>query len=201
MPNNSDDEDSKVDRTIILGKYYAWRGGSGVRDDYSRRIVGFKDLRQSDLEYFAGRLARVISNDPELNKPTNVLIPVPSSSAHDPRQPHRGELLCQAVAAVPGIRVTYGNYVVRVKTIPSSHACSVASRPTVAEHLKTIEVRIPHIAGKYVTKLGGSQWRGLNAILFDDVRYFGATSEACAIKLRQAGFEKIYAIFLGQNQP
>jgi len=48
---------------------------------------------------------------------------------------------------------------------------------------------------------GSNQWKGFDAILFDDVRYFGATSEACAIKLLHAGFRRVYAVYLGQNQP
>ena len=60
---------------------------------------------------------------------------------------------------------------------------------------------IPALSGKYVSKLGSNQWKTLDAILFDDVRYFGATSEASALKLLQAGFRRVYAVYLGQNQP
>jgi hypothetical protein len=52
-----------------------------------------------------------------------------------------------------------------------------------------------------VSKLGSTQWKALDAILFDDVRYFGATSASSAIKLLQAGFRRVYAVYLGQNQP
>jgi predicted amidophosphoribosyltransferase len=52
-----------------------------------------------------------------------------------------------------------------------------------------------------VTRLSSDDKGKYNAILFDDVLYFGATSEACARKLLQAGFARVYAIFLGENQP
>jgi predicted amidophosphoribosyltransferase len=196
-----DTADPVIHENIILGKYYAWRGGSGVRDDYSRTIVRFKKGETSAVEFFTGKVARRIKGDDSLNRPACILVPIPSSKAHDAQRPHRGELLCQAVAAVPGIKVTYGNYVIRHTTINSSHGRFVASRPSVEEHLKTLEIRIPALSGKYVSKLGPTQWRTLDAILFDDVRYFGATSEACAIKLLQAGFRRVYAVYLGQNQP
>jgi predicted amidophosphoribosyltransferase len=196
-----DAADPVIHESIILGKYYAWRGGSGVRDDYSRTIVRFKKGEASAVEFLTGKVARRIKSDDNLNRPACILVPVPSSKAHDAQRPHRGELLCQAVAAVPGIKVTYGNYVIRHTTINSSHGRSVGSRPSVEEHLKTLEIRIPALSGKYVSKLGSTQWKTLDAILFDDVRYFGATSEACAIKLLQAGFRRVYAVYLGQNQP
>jgi predicted amidophosphoribosyltransferase len=194
-------EESAVYQSIILGKYFAWRGGSGVKDEYSRSIVKFKGGAAWAIEMFTGKVARRIKGDDSLNLSTCVLVPVPSSKAHDPQRPHRGELLCQGVAAVPGIRVTYGNYVIRTTAINSSHGRSVSSRPNVEEHLGSMEIRIPALSGRYVSKLGPSQWRELDAILFDDVRYFGATSEACASKLVQAGFRRVYAIYLGQNQP
>jgi predicted amidophosphoribosyltransferase len=193
--------ESSIHETIIFGKYFPWRGGSGVRDGYSRTIVSFKSSDPSAIEFFTGKVARRIRSDDALNRPTCVLVPVPSSKAHDALRPHRGEVLCQAVAAVPGIKVTYGNYVVRNTTIHSSHGRSVSTRPAIEEHLRTMEVRIPAMSGKYVTKLGSNQWKQFDAIVFDDVRYFGATSEACAIKLLQAGFRRVYAIYLGQNQP
>lgn len=192
---------SSIHQSIILGKYFAWRGGSGVRDDYSRVIVRFKKGEESAIAFFAGKVARRIKNDDTLNRPACILVPVPNSKVHDAQRPHRGELLCQAVAAVPGIKVTYGNYVIRHTAINSSHGRSVASRPSIEEHLRTTEIRIPTLSGRYVGKFGPSQWKNLDAILFDDVRYLGATSEACAIKLLQAGFRRVYAIYLGQNQP
>lgn len=200
MPGEDTAECSIYD-SVILGKYFAWRGGSGVRDDYSRTIVSFKSGKPSAIEFFTGKVARRIKGDDALNRPNCVLVPVPGSKAHDAQHPHRGELLCQAVAAVPGIKVTYGNYVVRHTAIYSSHGRSISSRPSIEDHLKTMEVRIPALSGKYVSKLGSNQWKELDAIVFDDVRYFGATSEACALKLLQAGFRRVYAIYLGQNQP
>ncbi len=103
----------------------------------------FKKGEASAVEFFTGKVARRIKSDDNLNRPGNILVPVPSSKAHDPQRPHRGELLCQAVAAVPGIKVTYGNYAIRHTTINSSHGRSVGSRPSVEEHLKTLEIRIP----------------------------------------------------------
>jgi hypothetical protein len=193
--------ESSIEESIVLGKYFAWRGGSGVRDDYSRTIVRLKKGEASAIEFFTGKVGRRIKADDNLNRATCFLVPVPSSKKHDPERPHRGELLCQAVAAVPGIKVTYGNYVVRRTAIHSSHGRSVSSRPLIDEHLQTMEIRIPALSGKYVSKLGSNQWKGFDAIVFDDVRYTGATSEACAGKLLQAGFRRVYAIYLGQNQP
>lgn len=195
-----DTVDSSIHDSIILGKYFAWRGGSGVRDDYSRSIVRFKKGEASAIEFFTGKVARRIKGDDNLNRPTCILVPVPTSKTHDPQRPHRGELLSQAVAAVPDLKVTYGNYVIQHTAINSSHGRSVASRPSVEEHLRTMEIRIPALSGKYVSELGSNQWKDLDAILFDDVRYFGATSEACALRLLQAGFRRVYAIYLGQNQ-
>ncbi len=201
MPNGVEGEDSLIRRSWILGRYYPWRGGSGRRDDYSRRIVGFKRGTSTEIEYFAGRVARVIQNNSVLNRRTNILVPVPSSRRHDPARPHRGELLCQVVAAMPGVLVGYGPYVVRIESVRSSHGMSVASRRSTEEHMETLEVRIPHPTRGYATRLGSNQRGNLNAILFDDVRYFGATSEACARLLARAGFSTVYAIYLGQNQP
>lgn len=199
MPN--DREESRIHRVVTLGRYYAWRGGSGPRDDYSHRIVLFKRGDQPEVVNFAGRVARAIIADEELNKRTSVLVPIPASRAHDPQRPHRGELLCQAVAAMPGIRASYGNYLVRTTAILSSHGRSVATRPPVEEHVRTMEVRIPHPTRGHTARLGPEQRQKLDAILFDDVRYVGATSEACARLLLRAGFRRVYAIFLGQNQP
>jgi len=192
---------SSISQSIILGKYFAWRGGSGVRDDYSRSIVRFKSGDASAIEFFAGKVARRIEADDILNRADCILIPAPSSKVNDPLRPHRGERLCQAVAAVPRIKTPYGNYLIRHTAIHSSHGRSVSSRPPVEEHLASIEVRIPSLAGKYTSRLGSDQWKNFDAIVFDDVRYFGATTEACAIKLLQAGFRRVHAIYLGQNQP
>lgn len=200
MNSSPDALQSAISRVIVLGKYYPWRGGSGTPDEYSRRIVRFKAGNQAEREYFAGRVARAVISESQLNKPTVVLVPVPSSRKHDPAHPHRGELLCQVVAATPGVRLNYGNYVVRATAITPSHGRSVATRPSVEEHLATLEVRIPHPSGRYVTRLGTEQRKSLSALLFDDVKYFGATSEACAKALLRAGFAHVYAIFLGQNQ-
>lgn len=201
MPNGVEGEDSLIRRSWTLGKYYAWRGGSGRRHDYSRRIVGFKSGASAELEYFAGKVARAIQDESVLNRRSNILVPVPSSRRHNPARPHRGELLCQVVTAMPGVLVRYGPYVARIETIRSSHGTSVASRPDIEEHMETLEVRIPHPTRGYATRLGSNQRGSLNAILFDDVRYFGATSEACARLLVRAGFSTVYAIYLGQNQP
>ncbi len=193
--------ESVITEAIVLGKYYAWRGGSGVRDQYSYNIVRFKRGDHSAREYFVGKVARTIIDREELNRPTCVLVPVPSSEPYDPLRPHRGELLCKDVAAVPTIRLGYGNYVIRNRGISSSHGRTVATRPPVEEHLRTLEVRIPHASGKLGVRLGADQWKKLDVVLFDDVRYFGNTSDACARLLLQAGFRRVYAIFLGQNQP
>lgn len=193
--------ESAIHETIVLGKYFAWRGGSGKRDEYSYNIVRFKRGDTSAIEYFTGKVARRINGDEHLNRPTCVLVPMPTSEAHDPQHPHRGELLCQGVAAVPGIRVTYGNYVIRATAINPSHGRSLSSRPNIEEHLRSMEIRIPALSGRYVSKLGSTQWKQVDAIIFDDVRYFGATSEACAKKLVLAGFRRVYSIYLGQNQP
>jgi hypothetical protein len=75
--------DPVIHESIILGKYYAWRGGSGVRDDYSRTIVRFKKGEASAVEFFTGKVARRIKSDDNLNRPGCILVPVPSSKAHD----------------------------------------------------------------------------------------------------------------------
>lgn len=196
-----DAESSAVTESIVLGKYYAWRGGSGIRDEYSYNIVRFKRGDHQARGYFVGRVARAIIERADLNRSSCVLVPVPSSKPYDPMKPHRGELLCKDVAAVPTIRLGYGNYVIRSKEIASSHGRSVATRPPVEEHLNTLEIRIPHASGRLGVRLGIDQWKKIDVVLFDDVRYLGNTSEACARLLLQAGFRRVYAIFLGQNQP
>lgn len=68
-----------------------------------------------------------------------------------------------------------------------------------------MEVRIPALSGKYVSKLGANEgeWQLIGHVTSSSTTFdtLGLPSEACAIKLLQAGFRRVYAIYLGQNQP
>src|SRR5258708_2230944 len=55
--------------------------------DYSRTIMRFKKGEVSAVEFFSGKVARRIKSDDNLNRPGCILVPVPSSKAHDAQRP------------------------------------------------------------------------------------------------------------------
>jgi ComF family protein len=153
----------------------------GAYDDaLVRALVLLKHRPVKPLgSWFAERLAEVISREPKLF-PADVVVPVP---LHPARQRERGhnqaELIARPLARLLGLPL--GTYLL------------VRTRPRPARQKLKRRQRWETVRGAYEAR-EGARVDKLRVLLVDDVLTTGATLDACARALREAGALRVVAV-------
>jgi ComF family protein len=121
--------------------------------------------------WFAHRLAEVWESLPAPN--IDVVVPVPF---HRQREGERGYNQADLIARPLAERLK----------LPYRAALVVRTRPRPAKRILSLDERWASVRGAFATRTG-SQVDNLRVLLVDDVMTTGATLEACAKALREAG--------------
>ena len=149
-----------------------------------RAIVLLKFEEMDPLaDWFADRLAEVVNHSTSVLK-ADLVVPVP---LHRIRQQERGfnqaELLSKRLAK-------------RLK-LPHQGVLLVRKRPRPDKHLLTSHERWEAVRGAFATR-SGSQVDNRRVLLVDDVMTTGATLDACAKALRDAGASSVVGLTVGR---
>lgn len=156
------------------------RSFARYQDPLVRAIVLLKYEEMEPLaDWFADRLVELVAQyGSELN--ADVVVPVP---LHQVRERERGynqaEMLSKRVAKRLGI--------------PHQGILLVRKRPRPDKHLLTSHERWDAVRGAFATH-EGSQVDNRRVLLVDDVMTTGATLDACAKALREAGARSVLGL-------
>src|SRR5438477_2220324 len=156
------------------------RSFARYRDSLVRAIVLLKFEEMDPLaDWFADRLAEVVRQN-SATLQADLIVPVP---LHKYRQRERGfnqaELLSKRLA--------------KKLKIPHQGVLLVRKRPRPDKHLLTSNERWEAVRGAFATRLG-SQVDNRRVLLVDDVMTTGATLDACAKALREAGATAVVGV-------
>jgi len=136
--------------------------------------------------WFAARLAELIAREPK-SFVADLVVPVP---LHPARLRERGynqaELIARPLA--------------RQMRLPMNSALLVRAKPRPEKLKLSRQERWRTVRGAYVLR-PGSQVDNLRVLLVDDVFTTGATLDACARALRQAGAGRVVAITVARVVP
>ena len=162
-----------------MGAYHFDRARSlfCYQEGVVRAIVMLKFETMEPLaDWFAERLARLVGNEAAYAG-MDLVVPVP---LHKVRQRERGfnhaELLSRGVAAT--------------LKLPHQAILLVRKKPRPDKHLLTERERWETVRGAFATRVG-SRIDNKRVLLVDDVMTTGATLDACAKALRQAGATEV----------
>jgi ComF family protein len=149
-----------------------------------RAILLLKFERMEPLgAWFADRLAEVVAKEKE-RLAADVVVPVP---LHRDRERERGynqaEMLSKPLAK-------------RLR-LPHRGVLLVRTKPRPDKHILTMRERWEAVRGAFATR-PGSQVDNQRVLLVDDVLTTGATLDACAKALRDAGAKKVVGLTVGR---
>lgn len=134
-------------------------------------------------DWFAARLAEVIARSPDLGR-VDLVVPVPlHTDRHRERGYNQAELIARPLAKNLGVKFS-PHMLTRTKPRPSQ---LVLSR---SEHWKSVR-------GAYAIREGANVDK-LRILLVDDVLTTGATLDACARVLKQAGAAAVMGLTVGR---
>jgi len=147
------------------------------QDKLVRAILLLKFERMEPLgEWFAGRLAEVVQRDSE-GWAADLVVPVP---LHRDREKERGynqaDLLAKPLA--------------RILKLPHKAVLLVRTKPRPDKQILSLEERWESVRGAFATR-PGSQVDKQRVLLVDDVMTTGATLDACARALLEAGAKSV----------
>jgi competence protein ComFC len=144
-----------------------------------RAIIMLKFERMEPLgAWFGGRLAEVCKNEDSFA--ADILVPVP---LHRQRERERGYNQADLIARP---------FAKRLK-VPYGAVLLVRTRPRPDKQLLSLSERWESVRGAFATR-PGSRVDNLRVLLVDDVMTTGATLDACARVLRQAGAKSVMAL-------
>jgi ComF family protein len=130
-------------------------------------------------EKFAGWLEELVRREPELLE-ADVVVPVP---LHRQREKERGYNQAAMIAKPLAKRLK----------LPYQAALLVRTRPRPNKHILNEEERWASVRGAFATRRG-SQVDKRRVLLVDDVLTTGATLDACARALREAGAKSVIGL-------
>jgi ComF family protein len=129
--------------------------------------------------WFADRLVEVVKREAELLA-ADVVVPVPlHSQRHRERGYNQAELIARPLARRLGL--------------PHRGVLLLRTRPRPDKHILTFRERWESVRGAFATR-PGSQVDKLRVLLVDDVMTTGATLDACAKALREAGAKSVIGL-------
>ncbi len=129
--------------------------------------------------WFADRLARVVHREPQ-SLAADVVVPVP---LHRDRQRERGYNQADLIARPLARRLS----------LPCRSILLVRTKPRPDKLHLSLHERWSSVRGAFAPR-PGSRVDNLRVLLIDDVMTTGATLDACARALRQAGASAVYAL-------
>jgi len=150
----------------------------------ARAIILLKHERVEPLGiYFATQLLKLVRSDAEL-QPVDLIVPVP---LHRQKRKNRGfnqvDLFAHPLA--------------RRLQLPYQPVLLTRSRPRPEKHLLTQEERWEAVRGAFAMRRG-SRVDNLRVLLLDDVMTTGATLDACARTLREAGARSVLGLTIAR---
>ena len=179
-------EGEAVCRECVEGKFgFQLARSFGVYEGaLARAIVLLKHERIEPLaSFFSLRLLDLVRSDPRL-LPADVVIPVP---LHRQTRKDRGynqvDLFARSLA--------------RRLHLPYYPILLMRSRPRPEKHLLSQEERWEAVRGAFVMRRGG-RVDNLRVLLLDDVMTTGATLDACARALREAGARSVLGLTIAR---
>jgi len=143
-----------------------------------RAILLLKFERMEPLgEWFSERLAELVKREALA---ADVVVPVP---LHRERQRERGYNQAELIARPLARRLK----------LPHLAVLLMRTRPRPDKHILSLEERWESVRGAFATRTG-SVVDNLRVLLVDDVMTTGATLDACARALREAGAKSVIAL-------
>jgi len=143
-----------------------------------RAILLLKFERMEPLgEWFSERLADLVRREALA---ADVVVPVP---LHRERERERGYNQADLIAKPLARRLK----------LPHGAVLLVRTRPRPDKHILSLEERWESVRGAFATR-AGSMVDNLRFLLVDDVMTTGATLDACARVLREAGAKSVIAL-------
>jgi ComF family protein len=179
-------EGEPVCRDCVVGKFgFQLARSFGVYEGaLARAIVLLKYERIEPLgSFFAMRLLELVRGDPRLLS-ADVVVPVPLH-----RQKHRDRGYNQVDL--------FARPLARRLHVPYRPILLVRSRPRPEKHLLSQEERWEAVRGAFVMRRGG-RVDNLRVLLLDDVMTTGATLDACARALGEAGARSVLGLTIAR---
>ncbi len=174
-------------RLCLLGTYAFDRARSyAVYDDAMIRAMILLKYEAIDPlgGWFADRLAEVVRRERE-SLATDVVVPVP---LHPDRQRERGYNQADLIARPLARRLG----------LPCRSILLVRTKPRPDKLHLSLHERWSSVRGAFAPR-PGSRVDNLRVLLIDDVMTTGATLDACARALRQAGASAVYALTVART--
>jgi len=179
-------EGEPVCRDCVVGKFgFQLARSFGVYEGaLARAIVLLKYERIEPLGlFFAMRLVELVRTDPRLSS-ADVVVPVPlHRQKHRDRGYNQVDLFARPLAG-------------RLH-MPYRPILLMRSRPRPEKHLLSQEERWEAVRGAFVMRRGG-RVDNLRVLLLDDVMTTGATLDACARALGEAGARSVLALTIAR---
>jgi ComF family protein len=176
-------EDERPVCRLCAGKTYAFdraRSYAVYEGALVRAILLLKFENMVPLgAWFAGRLAELVQREPE-TLAADVVVPVP---LHRDREKERGYNQADLIAKPLAKRLK----------LPHKAVLLMRTRPRPDKQVLTLEERWESVRGAFATR-PGSQVDKLRVLLVDDVLTTGATLDACARALREAGAKSVIGL-------
>lgn len=149
-------------------------------------VLLLKFGRQEQLGYRLGHLLGEAYRFHEEVQQCRLVVPVP---LHRARKRERGFNQAEALAA--GVARSLG--------LPLNSGILHRIRPTPPQTGLSYSARRRNVQGAFEVR--GRSLRGQSVLLVDDVMTTGATAHACAMRLKQAGAEKVLVLTLARAEP
>jgi competence protein ComFC len=141
-------------------------------------LLKFEDMAPLGA-WFAERLAEVVRREPDVLE-ADVVVPVP---LHRERERERGYNQADLIARPLAKRLK----------LPHKAVLLMRTRPRPDKQVLSLEERWESVRGAFATR-PGSQVDKLRVLLVDDVLTTGATLDACARALREAGAKSVIGL-------
>jgi competence protein ComFC len=141
-------------------------------------LLKFEDMAPLGA-WFAERLAEVVRREPEVLE-ADIVVPVP---LHREREKERGYNQADLIARPLAKRLK----------LPHKAVLLMRTRPRPDKQVLSLEERWESVRGAFATR-PGSQVDKLRVLLVDDVLTTGATLDACARALREAGAKSVIGL-------
>jgi ComF family protein len=149
-------------------------------------ILTLKFERMDPLgAWFAQRLAEIVRREPE-TLGADFVVPVP---LHRQREKERGYNQADLIARPLARRLR----------LPYRAVLLVRKRPRPDKHILSLDERWESVRGAFATR-PGSRVDNLRVLLVDDVMTTGATLDACAKALREAGARSVIGLTIRIGQ-